>query len=727
MGNESFHLAKVCEAWDLLQKRIKAGSYVLDGQNLHISDVVATALHGCTPELTEDPEVLKRLEDSVDVLYYYLSKGWYVYGVNTGFGGSADTRTDQVVDLQSALMQLTQSGIISRHTDGSPPDHAMPSSWVKGAIVVRLNSTLRGHSAVSLPILKAVTALLEHNLNPVVPLRGSVSSSGDLMPLSYVAGSIEGNPDVLIERNGRVLPAAQALAEAGLEPVKLGPKEGLGLINGTSSSAALGAIVLTESHRLALLTQALTGMAVEALHGSRESFNPFIAQIRPHPGQIEVARNIYYFMRDSALARDVLEPKNRRSEDLVQDRYSVRSAPQWIGPQIEDLLLADQQISIELNSSCDNPLVDIPTKDIHYGCNFQAACVTSAMEKVRLSLQMFGRMLFSQLTEMVDPTLSGGLPANLAADDPSLSFTFKGVEINMASYMAELSYYAGPMSPFIQAAEMHNQSVNSMALASARMSAHATEILTMMAAAHLYAGCQAVDLRALHMDFVRKATETITTITAEVFSSKLPFNELQAFLQALSAHVYPSWSSSSKKDLADRCESLVSTAIPIVVEHTKSTAEDVLQWKEQTSKAVYSLWKRSFEEFCAEPHTPTVLGKGSKVLYQFVRQQLGVPFHQGFIEHPTIKVDTLNGRPKKSVGGWISIVHDAIKDGSLYGPLIALAAEGLVDEKTNGHTNGYTNGETNGKPNGYTNGNGHANGYKNGYTNGVNGGANGKI
>ncbi|KAI2781642.1 phenylalanine ammonia-lyase [Daldinia loculata] len=691
MGNQSIHLAKVCEAWDHLQKRIEAGTYVLDGQNLHISDVVATALHGCIPEITEDPDIIKSIQDSVDVLYHYLSKGWHVYGVNTGFGGSADTRTDQVVALQSSLMQLTQSGIMSRSTDGSVPGHSMPSSWVRGAIAVRCNSNLRGHSAVTLPVLKSIVALVKHNLNPMIPLRGSVSSSGDLMPLSYIAGTIEGNPDILIEKNGKVIPAPQALKEAGLQPVKLGPKEGLGLVNGTSSSAALAAMVITDAHRLALLTQALTGMAVEALNGSRESFNQFIAQTRPHPGQIEVARNIYYFMSGSALARDVLRPKDRGSEDMAQDRYSVRSAPQWIGPQVEDLLLADQQISIELNSTCDNPLVDVSNGDVHYGANFQAASVTSAMEKVRLSLQMFGRMLFSQLTELVDPALSGGLPANLASDNPSLSFTMKGVEINMASYMAELSYFASPMSPFVQAAEMHNQSVNSMALASARMSAQATEILTLMAAAHLYANCQAVDLRALHNLFVQKATKTLASVTTEFFSGSLSADELEVLQKALAAHVYPSWCSSGKKDLPDRCKALVSTAVPIVVEHIKGSITDVIQWKEQAAKAIYAVWEETSDAFRAEPHTPEVLGKGAKVLYQYVRQTLGVPFHQGFVEHPTIQADELDGRPKKTIGGWISIVHDAIKDGSLYGPLIELAAKGLVNE-TNGHVNGYTSG-----------------------------------
>ncbi|KAF4976239.1 hypothetical protein F66182_17502, partial [Fusarium sp. NRRL 66182] len=130
-------------------------------------------------------------------------------------------------------------------------------------MVVRCNSTLRGHSAVSFPIIQAMANLLEQNLTPIVPLRGSVSASGDLMPLSYVAGSLEGNPDVLLEINGKVLPSHLALQEAGLNTISLGPKEGLSLINGTSSSAGLGALVIGDAHLLALLTQVLSAGAVE--------------------------------------------------------------------------------------------------------------------------------------------------------------------------------------------------------------------------------------------------------------------------------------------------------------------------------------------------------------------------------------------------------------------------------------------------------------------------------
>ncbi|PYH90971.1 phenylalanine ammonia-lyase [Aspergillus ellipticus CBS 707.79] len=717
MSAQSPHLVKVHELWKRLHQRTKTGKYEVDGKNLHIGDVVATARHGAWPQLSENLQILKDLQDSVSTLFEHLDKGWYVYGVNTGFGGSADSRTDEVIKLQASLMQHTQSGILSSlHTStGDIPGHAMPSEWVRAGMVVRCNSTMRGHSAVSFPPIKAMTALLQHNLTPVVPLRGSVSASGDLMPLAYVAGALEGNPDILLEKGGKVLPSDQALEQAGLTPVILGPKEGLGLINGTSASAGLAALVVADAHRLALLTQVLSGGAVEALKGSSESFHPFIAQTRPHPGQIENARNINFFLRGSHLSRDVLAPKNRRREDLVQDRYSLRSAPQWIGPQLEDLLLADQQITIELNSSCDNPLVDSSVGDIYYGCNFQAAVVTSAMEKVRLSLQMFGRMLFAQSTEMIDPNLSGGLPANLAADDPSLSFTMKGVDVNMAAYMAELSYLANPMSSHVQAAEMHNQSVNSMALASARMTNDAVDILTKMCACSVFVVCQALDLRALHQKFIQRAAEGLVSVTTRLLSTVITPEQLSSLNEALTAHTGPAWSSTGKLDLDVRCQALVRSAVPIITAHmAEASVAQVLEWQAQATEHVSSIWIHTSEAFITSPDTETFLGQGSRVLYRFVRNELGVPFHQGFKEHPTWESRTLDGRQKRTIGGWISIIHDGIQSGAIYEGLIALVEGGLLTEGTNGHGhNGYTNGHSDGDTNGHTNG--HTNGDANVY------------
>lgn len=330
----------------------------------------------------------------------------------------------------------------------------MPLDWVRGTMLVRTNTVARGHSAVSFHAIETVLALLRSNLTPVIPLRGSISASGDLSPLSYVAGTITGNPDIYVQTPSDIIPANEALDRLGIAPIVLGPKEGLGFMNGTATSAAVASLVLYEAHHLTLLSQILTAMASEALLASADSFDPFISQIRPHRGQAEVARNIRHFIRGSQLVRGLTNESDRDTRNapglLYQDRYALRTSPQWIGPQLEDLLLAHEQVTVELNSTTDNPLFDVPNQKTHHGGNFQAASVTSAMEKARLGIQTIGKMLFAQSSELINPMLNNGLPPNLAADEPSLSFTMKGVDIGMASYMSELAFLANPVSSHVQ-------------------------------------------------------------------------------------------------------------------------------------------------------------------------------------------------------------------------------------------------------------------------------------
>ena len=314
-------------------------------------------------------------------------------GVNTGFGGSADTRTNETNKLQIALLQLTQSGVLLESdksnlnypSENHTEQNSMPTSWVRAAMLVRCNATARGHSAVTMDVLQTILQLLRQDITPVVPLRGSISASGDLMPLSYIAGAIEGNPDIVVRRRRgsqvTIMGANEALMQENIPKIKFGPKDALGLVNGTASSAALGALVMYDAHHLATLSQAITAMVVESLNGNSESFHPFIAQVRPHPGQIEVSRNILALLKGSSFAKGMKGIKDRNPSGLAQDRYALRSTPQWIGPQLEDLLSAHVQITTELNSSADNPLVDVETKEVYTGANFQAAAVTAAMEK----------------------------------------------------------------------------------------------------------------------------------------------------------------------------------------------------------------------------------------------------------------------------------------------------------------------------------------------------------
>ncbi|KAL3488580.1 L-Aspartase-like protein [Aspergillus germanicus] len=687
------HLHTTLRAWNRVQGIINDGEIELDGTKLDIPGVVAVAHHNCIPKITRDPVILDRIDAGIRVLKDHLDNGYSVYGVNTGFGGSADSRTDKVVALQSALLQLTQAGIlVESDKDGSTnsrlESHAMPAAWVRGTMVARCNSNLRGHSAVKLPVLESMVRLLQHQITPIVPLRGSISASGDLMPLSYIAGTIEGNPDVYVRvQNGditQIMKSSDGLQSVGMQAQKLGPKEGLGLINGTSTSAAVASLVLYETHQLSVLVQALSAMGVEALMGTAESFHPFISAVRPHDGQIECANNLLAFLQGSKLAQGLETQRAQDRPGLIQDRYAWRCVPQWVGPQLEDLLLAHRQVTVELNSTCDNPLVDVKTSSVFSGGNFQAVSITSAMEKTRLCLQMFGRLIFSQATEMIDPSLNNGLPTNLVADDPSLSFTMKGVDISMASYMAELGYLSNPVSSHVQSAEMRNQAINSMALVSARYSMQAVEILSLMCACDLYIACQALDLRALHLAFLEQAKVQLHSVTSNIFSTYLVGSELEVLDNSLNNYLAEAWPTTNRLSPPDRVHSVIENALSILLEklrhHSGPSLGDLETWKSQARDALNKAYQEAADAFFSKQHTADLLGEGSKTLYKTVRQELGVPFHQGFVEHPTIDSETLNGRAKKTIGSWISIIYEAIRDGRLMSPLLQSLRSTALDD-----------------------------------------------
>lgn len=412
-------------------------------------------------------------------------------GVNTGFGGSADSRTQQVEELQRTLIRELHYGIgasphskgdVTRKADGtsvrklipgtSSRDQLLPEDWVRASMLVRLNSLVSGRSGVRGVrgvIAETLSQLLNHDVVPKIPLRGSISASGDLSPLSYVAGTIQGKSTIGVSYGSESgtyneMTAEKALSQAKILPVTLTAKEGLAVVNGTAVSAGVAALALWETHNLAVMSQLLTAMAVEALSGTDESFDLVFGRVRPHSGQVDCSNNIYRFLEGSNLVHH----NDGANDALRQDRYSIRTACQWLGPVLEDLLLAHQQMHIEMNSVTDNPIFDAGSHRILHGGNFQAKAVTSATEKIRQSIQTIGCMLFVQCTEMINPTTNGGLPPNLTVEDPSTSFVMKAVDIMTAALQSELGFLASPVGSHIQTAEMGNQSLNSLALISAR-------------------------------------------------------------------------------------------------------------------------------------------------------------------------------------------------------------------------------------------------------------------
>jgi phenylalanine ammonia-lyase len=363
-------------------------SVVIDGHNLSIPAVTATARFNASVSLEKSANTQHRLQKSRAVIVQKMALGKSVYGVSTGYGGSgefisvsprccllnyepADTRSDDPLRLGSALLQHQHTGVIS--TTGSESgvlplmdplaSTSMPESWVRGAMVIRMNSLIRGHSGVRLELIEQMADLLRNEITPLVPLRGSISASGDLSPLSYIAGALIGNPSIRTicksPSSGvkRIVPSNQALAQHNLEPLSLQSKEHLGILNGTAFSASVAALALNDSVHLALLAQILTAMGVEALLGTQASFDSFIhAECRPHPGQIEVASTVFGLLEGSAFATGchTEEEEANISEDkgqLRQDRYPLRTSPQFLGPQVEDILSALAAVTLECNSS----------------------------------------------------------------------------------------------------------------------------------------------------------------------------------------------------------------------------------------------------------------------------------------------------------------------------------------------------------------------------------------
>ncbi|CEO60383.1 hypothetical protein PMG11_05012 [Penicillium brasilianum] len=655
------------ECRDVYHFVARPSQVVLDGQSLNLSSVVAVARHGCDVSLTKDSKIHQRLQRSVDVLNEKLNSGETVYGVNTGFGGSADTRTTDYVALQKALIQSQISAVLLPSDRGhqssrlSGPlflkNHSIPVPIVRAAMLVRCNSLLRGHSAVRQQVIEYICNFLQTSFTPVVPLKGSISASGDLMPLAYIAGALQGNPDISVHKpNGDIIRADQALKELNLEPLVYGPKEGLGLLNGTAFSCGAASLILFEANQLLLLSQVLTAMGTEAMLGMICNYHPFIAATRPHEGQVEAAKNIFDLLLDSKLAI----PASSGQDGLAQDRYALRTSSQWIGPQIENMRLALQQVQTELNSTTDNPLINLEDGNIYHGGNFQAVAITSAMEKTLSTMQMIGKMVFSQCSELLNPTLSNGLPPNLCMEDPSLSFAFKGIDINMAAYTSELGYLNHPISNHVQSAEMHNQALNSLAFIGCRYAGDAVEILSLMTATYLYVLCQAVDLRALHAEFVKAARPMVDELTASACSKEHVNKEStkSVIWEELMQH----WLKNSTRDLCDRCATSANRSAGVLLDNLPPEAgilqEGVIrQWKSSVSGVLQRTYENTRNKFLSCATTKKYLCTSSQKLYKFVREDLNVPAYSESGAYSTLRRDDY-----ESIGSQVSKIYTALRE-----------------------------------------------------------------
>ncbi|MET8542011.1 aromatic amino acid ammonia-lyase [Kitasatospora sp. NPDC004799] len=486
----------------------------LTGHDLTLTDIVSVARArpgAARPVLA--PAAAERMAASVALKEDWLARGIPLYGITTGFGDSVAHQIS--ADRAAAL----QRNLVTYHLNGTGPTAA--PEVARAVQLIRANCLGRGPSAIRPAVVDTLLRHLAADILPLIPERGSLGASGDLVPLCYLAHALLGEGEVL--HRGRVRPAAEALAEEGIEPVVLSAKEGLALINGTSFTSAFAVLAAHDAAELAAAADIATALAVEALHGNASHFHPFLHLQKPHSGQLASAATIRALLDSSELATDyrgILDRQERLGdrgflthEHRIQDPYSLRCAPHVTGVLRDTLDWVRPWLETEVNSSTDNPLFDTEEGLLHHGGNFYAGHVGQAMDSLKTAVANTADLLDRQLALVVDPKFSRGLPPNLiapAADTDAhagLHHGFKGMQIAASALTAEALKTAAPASLFSRSTEAHNQDKVSMGTIAARDARTVVELTRDVTAIHLLAVAQAVDLRGL-----RKASPTLQKV-----------------------------------------------------------------------------------------------------------------------------------------------------------------------------------------------------------------------
>ena len=423
---------------------------VLSSAGLSLSDVVDVARN--MRQVRLDSGLIDRFEKT----RAHIEKTWMhddaplVYSLNTGVGAFKDRR------VNLADIEQYQRNMILSHATGI--GSILDEDVVRAILLLRLNAFAADVSGISPIVAQRFVDFLNAGLTPVVPSKGSVGASGDLAPLAHLSGALCGFDEAEILYLGERLPAADALAKAGLDgTLSLQAKDASALLNGSTVSLAIAVLAIVDADNIAVHADIGLALSLEAMRGERDAFDAGLHAVRPHKGQALVARNIRALTggshRMAASARNIVFPGEDRAPEVpgpqrIQDPYSLRCGPQVHGPVREALTYARGIIETEVNSATDNPLIlhDGDHRRALSGGHFHGQYVAQAMDFLAIALADLASIAERRTARLIDPVMGFGLPRNLASGTPGLNTGYATVQCSMSALVMESRSLSAPGS-----------------------------------------------------------------------------------------------------------------------------------------------------------------------------------------------------------------------------------------------------------------------------------------
>lgn len=447
---------------------------LIDGNNLSLDMCKDVIIHHKKVSLTSD--AWERVKASREIVDQTVADSEVVYGITTGFGKFSDVtiKNKAVNELQLNLIRSHACGV------GDP----FPELISRAMILLRANALAKGFSGVRCELLQLLIDLLNHRIHPVIPQQGSLGASGDLAPLAHLALVLVGEGEAYV--SGKRLPSKEALAQAGLKPIRLAAKEGLALINGTQAMTATSLIAYLQAINLADRADAIAAMTLECLRGVADAFSPEVHAVRAYPEQAEVAQRILKQIKGSELV-------TRQGDIRVQDAYSLRCIPQVHGASRQALNYVQEKLLIEINAATDNPLIFTESGNIISGGNFHGQPLALAMDFFKIAIAELANISERRIERLVNPQLND-LPGFLSPE-PGLQSGLMIPQYVAASIVSENKILAHPASVDSIPSSANQEDHVSMGTTAARHALQIVQNLRKVLAIEAICAAQALDLR----------------------------------------------------------------------------------------------------------------------------------------------------------------------------------------------------------------------------------------